>query len=75
MPLKRKAGNDALHVMDAHLRGRDWLVGEGITLADICLFAYTHVAGDADFPLKDYRHVAEWLERVKKQPNYVAMSA
>ena len=72
---KREAGNAALKLMDEHLAGRDWFVGTSISLADICLFAYTHVAGDADFALEDYRHVAAWLERVKKQPNYVAMSA
>ena len=72
---KREAGNAALKLMDEHLADREWFVGTSISLADICLFAYTRVAGDADFPLKDYRHVAEWLERVKKQPNYVAMSA
>ena len=72
---KREAGNAALKLMDEHLADREWFVGTSISLADICLFAYTHVAGDADFALEDYRHVAAWLERVKKQPNYVAMSA
>jgi glutathione S-transferase len=44
-----------------------------MTLADICLFAYTHVAGDAEFDLKRYPHVVQWIERVKGQPRYIAM--
>ena len=75
LPAKRDAGNAALKLMDDHLVGREWFVGDRISLADICLFAYTHVAGDADFRLNDYSQVAEWLERVKKQPNFVAMAA
>jgi glutathione S-transferase len=72
---KREAGNSALKLMDEHLDGRDWFVGDSISLADICLFAYTHVAGDADFRLDDYPHVVAWLGRVEKQRNYVAMDA
>jgi glutathione S-transferase len=75
MPAKRQAGNAALKLMDGHLGGRDWLVGPSITLADICLFASTHVAGDADFDLARYPNVANWLERVKGQPRYVSMDA
>src|SRR5690348_11504166 len=75
MPAKRQAGNAALKLMDEHLGGRDWFVGGSITLADICLFAYTHVAGDADFDLARYPNVANWIERVKGQPRYVAMDA
>ena len=75
LPIKREAGNAALKLMDEHLAGREYFVGDRISLADICLFAYTHVAGDADFPLDAYRHVSEWIERVEKQPNFVAMAA
>ena len=72
---KRVAGNEALKLMDEHLSGRDWFVGGHMTLADICLFAYTHVAGEGDFDLKRYPHVLEWIERVKGQPRYIPMSA
>ena len=75
MPAKRQAGNAALKLMNEHLDGREWFVGEHMTLADICLFAYTHVAGDADFDLKRYPHVVEWIERIKGQPHYLAMDA
>jgi glutathione S-transferase len=75
MPAKRQAGNAALKLMNEHLNGREWFVGEHMTLADICLFAYTHVAGDADFDLKLYPLVLEWVERIKGQPHYLAMDA
>ena len=75
MPAKRVAGNAALKLMDEHLAGREWFVGEHMTLADVCLFAYTHVAGDADFDLGRYPRVFEWIERIKGQPQYLPMDA
>ena len=72
---KRQAGIAALKLMDEHLRGREWLVGTAMSLADICLFAYTHVAGDADFELNHYPRVVEWIERIKGQPRYVPMDS
>jgi glutathione S-transferase len=75
MPSKRQGGNAALKLMDEHLGGRDWFVGSSISLADVCLFAYTHVAGDAEFDLKRYPNVVQWIERTKGQPRYVAMDA
>ena len=72
---KREAGNAALKLMDEHLSGRRWFVGDEISLADLCLYAYTHVAGDADFRLDDYPQVAAWLRRVEAEPDYVPMSA
>jgi glutathione S-transferase len=72
---KRGAGNEALKLMDEHLKSRGWFVADHMTLADICLFAYTHVAGDAEFDLKRYPHVVQWIERVKGQPRYMPMSA
>lgn len=73
-PGKREAGNAALQLMNDHLSGRDWLVGEAISLADICLYAYTHVAGDAEFDLSRYPRVLEWIERIERQPRYVPMA-
>lgn len=75
MPAKRQAGNAALKLMDEHLDGREWVVGNSLSLADICLFAYTHVAGEAEFDLGRYPNVVEWIERLKGQPRYVAMDA
>ena len=75
LPAKRQAGEAALELMDEHLDGRDWFAAGRLTLADICLFAYTHVAHEAGFEMDRYPHVGAWLERVKGQPNYVPMSA
>ena len=75
MPAKRQAGNAALKLMDEHLNGREWFIGDSLSLADICLFAYTHVAGDADFDLGRYQQVTAWIERLKGHPRYVAMDA
>lgn len=75
MPAKRKAGNEALQLMNDHLEGRGWFVGDQASLADICLFAYTHVAGDADFDLERYPNVVRWIERMKGHPRYVAIDA
>ena len=75
MPIKRKAGDEALKLMDDRLNGRDWFVGDGVSLADICLFAYTHVAGDAEFRLGAYPHVSSWIGRVQNQPNFVPLGA
>ena len=75
MPGKRQQGNAALKLMDEHLGGRDWFVGDSISLADICLFAYTHVAGEADFDLQRYSNVLAWIQRVKAEPRYVDKDA
>jgi glutathione S-transferase len=75
MPPKRQAGNAALKLMDQHLASREWFVGELISLADVCLFAYTHLAGDAEFDLQRYPHVLEWIERVKGDPRYIVMDS
>jgi glutathione S-transferase len=75
MPAKRQAGNAALKLMDEHLSREEWFVGDSVSLADICLFAYTHVAGDADFDLQRYPNVVKWIERVKGDPRYIAMDS
>ena len=75
LPVKREAGDAALKLMDDHLSGHEWFVAGGMSLADVSLFAYTHVAGDAEFDLAQYPHVGEWIERIKGQPRYVAMDA
>ena len=64
-------GNAALRVMDAHLAGRDWFVGAGCTLADVSLYAYTHVAGEGGFDLAAFPNVEGWLERFAAQPGHI----
>jgi glutathione S-transferase len=72
---KRKAGNEALKLMDEHLTEREWLVGASISLADICLFAYTHVADEGGFDLDLYPGVIAWMERIMLHPKHVEMNA
>lgn len=74
-PLKKAAGEAALALMDEHLGRQDWLVGHGLTLADIALYAYTHVAGGGGFQLADYPAVQAWLKRIEAVPDYLPMSA
>ena len=73
--IKRKAGNEALKLMDEHLADREWLVGDAISLADICLFAYTHVADEGGFDLDLYPGVIGWMERIMLHPKHVDMNA
>jgi glutathione S-transferase len=75
IPLKRKLGNEALQLMDDHLKARPWFVGDAMSIADICLFAYTHVADEADFDLALYPNVIEWMERIMTQPGHIALDA
>ena len=75
LPAKRAAGEAALKLMDEHLAGRDWLVGAGPTLADIALYAYTHVAEGGGFRLADYPAVQAWLGRIAATPGYAPMDA
>jgi len=65
------SGSKALEVLDTHLSGCGFAVGESCTIADLSLFAYTHVAADAGFELSQYPAVVEWLDRVRKLPGYV----
>jgi len=74
-PAKKAAGEAALALMDEHLGRQDWLVADGLTLADVALYAYTHVAEGGGFRLADYPAVQDWLTRVEGVPDYVAMAA
>jgi glutathione S-transferase len=73
LPGKREAGEAALRLMDEHLGARDFFVGERISLADIALYAYTHVAGEGGFDLSAYPAVRRWLGRVRAEPGYLPM--
>ena len=75
VPAKRAAGKAALRLMDEHLVRRHWFVGHGTTLADIALYAYTHVAEEGGFRLGDHPHVQAWLRRLEATPGYIPMSA
>jgi glutathione S-transferase len=70
---KRAGGEAALALMDEHLARQDWLVGSRVSLADIALYAYTHVCEAGGFRLHDYPAICAWLDRVAQLPGYVAM--
>jgi len=72
---RRAAGRAALDVMERHLGDREYFVGERFTIADIALYAYTHVAPEGGFDLGPYPAVREWLERVAAQPGVVPITA
>jgi glutathione S-transferase len=71
---KRRLGYAALGVMEQHLRGRTFFVGERYSIADIALYAYTHVADEGGFDLGRFPIVREWLERVRSQPRYIPIT-
>jgi glutathione S-transferase len=68
-------GYAALDAMERHLGGRTFLVGERYSLADISLYAYTHVAHEGGFALEPYPATREWIERVASQPGHVPIDA
>jgi glutathione S-transferase len=74
IPAKRLAGEAALQVMDDHLALVDWLVGDRISLADIALYAYTHVAEDGGFDLTLYPAIGALIGRIEAVPKFVAMA-
>lgn len=75
LPGKRAAGESALKLMDEHLAGRDWFVGDAPSLADICLYAYTHVAEEGGFALAPFPAVRAWIARVEGLDDYIAITA
>jgi glutathione S-transferase len=68
-------GEAALDAMERHLTQRDSFVGGRYTIADIALYAYTHVAPEGGFDLNDRPAVLRWLERVRTRPRYVPIDA
>jgi glutathione S-transferase len=81
LPRIIKGGYDALGVMESHLGGggegdhaREFFVGGRYSIADIALYAYTHVAHEGDFDLANYPAIREWLARVKSQPRHILIT-
>jgi glutathione S-transferase len=74
IPGKRAAGLAALQLMEDHLGGNAWFVGDAATLADVALYPYTHKAEAGGFPLEDFPRVCGWIERFEKLPGYVPMA-
>ena len=71
---KQVGGHKALAVMESHLQGRAFFVGGGPTIADLSLFAYTHVADEGGFDLAGYPAIREWIARVQSLPGSIPMA-
>ena len=72
---KQAAGEAALALMDERLARADWLVGNAFSLADIALYAYTHVADEGGFDLAAYPGIGRWLARVAALPGHSVMNS
>jgi glutathione S-transferase len=70
---KRENGLAALDLMDKHLESRKFFVADQFSLADICLFAYTHVADEANFDLEAYPEIVRWMERIMTMDEHVGL--
>ena len=66
-------GHRALGVMDKHLKDQPFFVDGRLTVADLALYGYTHLAEQCDFSLSTFPHVRAWLDRVAAEPNHVSM--
>lgn len=73
LPRKRELGYKALGVLDGHLAGRSWMVGATPSIADLALYAYTHVAREGGFDLEPYPAVRAWIARVAALPGHVSI--
>jgi len=74
LPARLKQGRAALAVMDAHLAKLSFFVAERYTIADIALYAYTHVAHEGGLDLAHYPHLRAWLARVAGEPGHVLLT-
>jgi len=68
---RRAAAHDVLALLDAQVSGREFFVGDDYSLADIGLYGYVHVAGEAGLELEPYAAVREWLARVERQAGFM----
>ncbi len=75
VPVKMTGGYAALDAMERNLEGKSFLVGDRYSVADIALYAYTHVAHEGEFDLDPYPAIRAWLDRVAAQPGHVPIDA
>jgi len=71
---KHAGGHKALEIMEQQLQRRPFVTGDNYNIADIALFAYTHVADEGGFDLVDYAAIREWIAGIKGRPNYLPMT-
>jgi glutathione S-transferase len=74
LPDRMARGRAALAIMETHLSQRPYFVADTYSVADIALYAYTHVAHEAHFDLTPYPAVRAWIERVASQPRYIPLT-
>ena len=74
IPEKRERGEQALAVMEGHLGGRHFFVDDRYSIADIALYAYTHVAEEGGFDLSRYAAVRSWIGRIAAEPRHVRIT-
>ncbi|ABZ92834.1 Glutathione transferase [Leptospira biflexa serovar Patoc strain 'Patoc 1 (Ames)'] len=72
---KQSGGHKALKVMEIQLEKTPYLIGDFMTIADISLFAYTHVANEGGFDLSQYPKINQWIERIKNQKQFIPMKS
>ena len=70
---KQAGGHQALAILENHLTENDYLVGDQATIADISLYAYTHVADEGGFDLSKYPNIQAWFSRIESIPGYISM--
>jgi glutathione S-transferase len=68
---RRYTGEEVMRLLEGHLSERRFFVGDGYSVADIAVYGYVHVAGEAGFDLRHFGAVSAWLERVRRQPGYM----
>jgi len=69
----QEKGNRALGVMEARLKDHDWLVGYNYSVADIALYAYTHVADEGGYDLGRYPGISRWIARIAAEPRHIPL--
>lgn len=74
LPNLMTRGNVALGIMETHLSGQDWFACSARSLADIALYAYTHVANEGGFNLREYPAVSDWLARFADHPAHILIA-
>jgi glutathione S-transferase len=74
LPKRLEQGRAALGVMERHLTGRRYFVGERYSIADMALYAYTHVAHEAQLDLTPFKEIRTWLDRVAGQPRHIPIT-
>lgn len=74
LPALQERGHGALQVLETHLSDREYFVGDRLSIADIALFAYTHVAPEGGIDLSPYKAIRAWIDLVQAHPNHISIT-